>query len=139
MVFFRPKPPYHRIYNKDIILLTHPKENNVVKQRVKQKLYEQGHIISAFEFDKTWDYRTVINKMHEAFKGKISCGNLVCNHAYAGVYNDLRFSLKCLIKFYKTLSKFLCYFWLSVWKYSCLVATNLLLLHLMKARSSTAI
>ncbi|XP_048010126.1 E3 ubiquitin-protein ligase NEDD4-like [Megalobrama amblycephala] len=70
----RPKPPYHRVYNKDIILLTHPKENNVVKQRTKQKLYEKGHIISAFEFDKTWDYRTVMNKMHEAFKGKIPCG-----------------------------------------------------------------
>lgn len=69
-----PKPPYHRTYNKDIILLTHPKENIVVKQRTKQKLYEKGHMLSAFEFNKTWDNRTVMNKINEAFKGKIPCG-----------------------------------------------------------------
>lgn len=101
MVFFRPKPPYHRIYNKDIILLTHPKENNVVKQRVKQKLYKKGHIISAFEFAKTWDYTTVMRHLKGKFH--VVWGKLVCNHAYAGAYNDLRFSLKCLIKFYQIL------------------------------------
>lgn len=64
---------------------------------------------------------------HSKGKFHVVWGKLVCNHAYAGVYNFLRlvkvwkckldlmlkllFSLKSLIKFYKTLSKF----------YSCVI------------------
>jgi len=43
----------------------------VVKQRTKQNLHEIRHILSAFEFNKSWDYTTVLQKIKDGFKEKI--------------------------------------------------------------------
>ena len=62
--FYRPRTQYHRTFNKDVILLTSPDDNVVVKQKKKQHLHEIGHILNAFEFDKAGD-RTVLRKIKE--------------------------------------------------------------------------
>ena len=62
--FYRPRTQYHLTFNKDVILLTSPDDNVVVKQKKKQHLHEIGHILNAFEFDKAWD-RTVLRKIKE--------------------------------------------------------------------------
>jgi len=43
----------------------------VVKQRTKQNLHEIRHILSAFEFNESWDYTTVLQKIKDGFKEKI--------------------------------------------------------------------
>ncbi|KAL6118111.1 uncharacterized protein ACO6RY_15770 [Pungitius sinensis] len=67
----RQKTPYHRTFNKDVILLLSPTDDIVVKQRKKEELYKRGHILNAFEFDKTWDQGTVLRQIRDSFKGKI--------------------------------------------------------------------
>jgi len=52
-------------------LLTSPDDNVVVKQKKKQHLHEIGHILNAFEFDKSWDSTTVLRKIKEGFKEKV--------------------------------------------------------------------
>lgn len=37
-------------------------------------LHEKGHILSALEVNKTWDHTTLLQKLHEAFDGKIPSG-----------------------------------------------------------------
>lgn len=74
-VCFYPRPrscvtPHENFY-KDVILLQNPEEKNVVKQNSKQKLYEMGHILNAFEFSKNWDSMTVMFKLRDAFHAKI--------------------------------------------------------------------
>ncbi|XP_077958481.1 G2/M phase-specific E3 ubiquitin-protein ligase [Gasterosteus aculeatus] len=81
----RQKTPYHRTFNKDVILLFSPTDDIVVKQRKKEELYKNGHILNAFEFNKTWDNGAVLLQIRDAFKGKIpddvscellmACGN----------------------------------------------------------------
>ncbi|CAL8237336.1 unnamed protein product, partial [Arctogadus glacialis] len=81
----RQKTPYHRTFNKDVILLLSPSDDIVVKQRRKQQLYKRGHILNAFEFDKSWDHGAVLREIRNAFKQKIpedvscellmACGN----------------------------------------------------------------
>ncbi|RVE59730.1 hypothetical protein OJAV_G00191430 [Oryzias javanicus] len=68
----RAKTHYHDTFNKDVILLPRPGSCTVVKHRAKQKLYDKGHVINGFEFQKTWDLKTVIEKIREAFGGKLS-------------------------------------------------------------------
>lgn len=70
--FFRAKTHYHDTFNKDVILLPKPGSCAVVKHRAKKKLYEKGHVINGFEFQKSWDLKTVIEKIREAFGGKLS-------------------------------------------------------------------
>lgn len=70
-LFYRPRTQYHRTFNKDVILLTSPHDNVVVKQKKKQHLHEIGHILNAFEFDKAWDSTTVLKKIKEGFKEKV--------------------------------------------------------------------
>ncbi|CAL8361190.1 unnamed protein product [Arctogadus glacialis] len=67
----RQKTPYHRTFNKDVILLLSPSDDIVVKQRRKQQLYKRGHILNAFEFDKSWDHGAVLREIRNAFKQKI--------------------------------------------------------------------
>lgn len=58
----RPRTQYHQTFNKDVILLTSPHDNVVLKQKNKQHLHYIGHILNAFEFDKAWDSATVLKK-----------------------------------------------------------------------------
>ncbi|KAG1954942.1 G2/M phase-specific E3 ubiquitin-protein ligase-like [Pimephales promelas] len=67
----RPRAPNHQTFNKDVVLLRSPTDDMVVKQRTKQNLHELGHILSAFEFNKSWDYTTVLQKIKDGFKEKI--------------------------------------------------------------------
>ena len=71
-LFCRAKTVYHETFNKDIILLPGPSSAAVVKHRTKQQLHEQGHILNGFEFQKSWDHRTVTEQMRDAFGEKLS-------------------------------------------------------------------
>ncbi|XP_072574531.1 uncharacterized protein [Paramormyrops kingsleyae] len=68
----RAKTQYHDTFNKDVILLPRPSSSCVVKHRTKQKLHEQGHILNAFEFHKSWDQSTVTEQIRDAFREKLS-------------------------------------------------------------------
>ncbi|XP_061584191.1 G2/M phase-specific E3 ubiquitin-protein ligase-like [Cololabis saira] len=81
----RAKTHYHDTFNKDIILLPKPSSSVVVKHRTKQQLHEHGHILNGFEFQKSWDQRTVNEQIRDAFREKLcadvsleflmACGN----------------------------------------------------------------
>ncbi|KAL7375259.1 hypothetical protein ABVT39_014430 [Epinephelus coioides] len=81
----RAKTHFHDTFNKDIILLPRPSCCVVVKHRTKQQLHEHGHILNGFEFQKSWDQKTVIEQIRDAFGEKIpvdvsidflmACGN----------------------------------------------------------------
>ncbi|XP_034088601.1 G2/M phase-specific E3 ubiquitin-protein ligase-like isoform X2 [Gymnodraco acuticeps] len=68
----RAKTVYHETFNKDIILLPGPSSTAVIKLRTKQQLHEQGHILNGFEFQKSWDHRTVTDQIRDAFGEKLS-------------------------------------------------------------------
>nr|XP_055036518.1 uncharacterized protein LOC129423994 [Misgurnus anguillicaudatus] len=68
----RPKTHFHDTFNKDVILLPTPSNSVVVKHREKQQLHEQGHILNGFEFQKSWDHKTVIEQIRDAFGEKLS-------------------------------------------------------------------
>ncbi|CAK6975947.1 uncharacterized protein LOC117814439 isoform X4, partial [Scomber scombrus] len=68
----RAKTHYHDTFNKDVILLPRPSSSLVVKHRTKQQLHEQGHILNGFEFQKSWDQRTVNEQIRDAFGEKLS-------------------------------------------------------------------
>ncbi|KAJ4946178.1 hypothetical protein JOQ06_023848, partial [Pogonophryne albipinna] len=68
----RAKTVYHEIFNKDIILLPGPSSAAVIKHRTKRQLHEQGHILNGFEFQKSWDHRTVTDQIRDAFGEKLS-------------------------------------------------------------------
>ncbi|XP_007545174.2 uncharacterized protein LOC103133341 [Poecilia formosa] len=61
----------HPTFNKDLILLPRSTWKNICKHKTKRRLHEGGCIISAFEINKSWDYKTVIFEIKEAFKDKI--------------------------------------------------------------------
>lgn len=56
--------------NKDV-LLPHPGWSEVCKHKSKRRLYEGGYILSTFEMRKSWDCRTFIVEIKEAFKDRI--------------------------------------------------------------------
>ncbi|XP_047192931.1 uncharacterized protein LOC124850943 isoform X1 [Scophthalmus maximus] len=76
---------YHDSFNKDVILLPDPTWEFVCKQRSKHFLHENGHILSAFEFHKSWNQSTVFQQIRDEFKPRIpddvslqflmACGN----------------------------------------------------------------
>ncbi|CAM4609845.1 unnamed protein product [Leuciscus chuanchicus] len=68
----RAKTHFHDTFNKDVILLPTPSSSVVVKHRTKQQLHEQGHILNGFEFQKSWDQRTVAEQIRDAFGEKLS-------------------------------------------------------------------
>ncbi|KAJ4946591.1 hypothetical protein JOQ06_024255, partial [Pogonophryne albipinna] len=68
----RAKTVYHETFNKDIILLPGPSSAAVIKHRTKRQLHEQGHILNGFEFQKSWDHRTVTDQIRDAFGEKLS-------------------------------------------------------------------
>ncbi|XP_076735626.1 uncharacterized protein LOC106674779 isoform X2 [Maylandia zebra] len=68
----RAKTHYHDTFNKDVILLPRPSSSVVVKHRTKQHLHEQGHILNGFEFQKSWDQKTVSEQIRDAFGDKLS-------------------------------------------------------------------
>lgn len=57
----------HDHFNKDVILLPTPSWGVVCKQGSKLWLHKHGHILSAFEFQKTWDNQTVVKHLKESF------------------------------------------------------------------------
>lgn len=63
---------FHDTFNKDVILLPKPSSSTVVKHRLKQQLHEKGHILNGFEFHKSWDQKTVIEQVRDAFGEEIS-------------------------------------------------------------------
>ncbi|KAL0965831.1 hypothetical protein UPYG_G00286300 [Umbra pygmaea] len=75
----------YECFNKDIILLPSPNWVCVCKQTSKQFLHENGHILSAFEFRKSWDHPTVLQQIRDGFGSRIpedvslqivmACGN----------------------------------------------------------------
>lgn len=69
----RSRPPYQREtpFFKDVILLFSPRDKKVPRKKLKALLHEKGHIISALQLDKTWDNRTLLLKLHDAFDGRI--------------------------------------------------------------------
>ncbi|XP_063755391.1 uncharacterized protein LOC134874991 [Eleginops maclovinus] len=81
----RARAQQHGHFNKDVILLPNPSLDVVCKQRPKVRLHKHGHILSAFEFQKAWDHRTVIDRIRQGFGEHIpedvslqlvmSCGN----------------------------------------------------------------
>lgn len=60
----RRKKLLHQTFNEDVVLLLGPTDNLVVKQLKKQRLYERGHILNAFEFNKSWDHVDILCKVH---------------------------------------------------------------------------
>ncbi|CAI5673965.1 unnamed protein product [Oreochromis niloticus] len=68
----RAKTHYHDTFNKDVILLPRPSSSVIVKHRTKQHLHEQGHILNGFEFQKSWDQKTVSEQIRDAFGDKLS-------------------------------------------------------------------
>ncbi|XP_038157342.1 uncharacterized protein LOC119794066 [Cyprinodon tularosa] len=62
---------YHECFNKDVILLPNPTWEVICKPPFKQYLHENGHILSAFEFHKSWDYHTVIQQIRGGFGSTI--------------------------------------------------------------------
>ncbi|XP_059409391.1 G2/M phase-specific E3 ubiquitin-protein ligase-like [Carassius carassius] len=68
----RAKTQFHDTFNKYVILLPTPSSSVVVKHRIKQQLHEQGHILNGFEFQKSWDHRTVTEQIRDAFGEKLS-------------------------------------------------------------------
>lgn len=71
-LFCRAKTVYHNTFNKDIILFPGPSTSVVVKHLTKQQLHEQGYILNGFEFQKSWDQKTVTEQMRDAFGEKLS-------------------------------------------------------------------
>lgn len=61
----------HETFNKDVILLPNPAWEVVCKQKVKHQLHERGFILSAFEFQKSWDHNCVLTQIREGFSGNI--------------------------------------------------------------------
>ncbi|XP_028975450.2 E3 ubiquitin-protein ligase pub3 isoform X3 [Esox lucius] len=68
----RAKIQHHNTFNKDVILLTKPSSSVVVKHLTKQRLHEHGHILNGFEFQKSWDLKTVTEQIRDAFGEKLS-------------------------------------------------------------------
>ncbi|KAI4785538.1 hypothetical protein KUCAC02_035872, partial [Chaenocephalus aceratus] len=76
---------YHDHFNKDVILLPDPTWEFVWKQKSKQFLHANGHIISAFEFHRSWNQLTLFRQIRDEFKPRIpedvslqflmACGN----------------------------------------------------------------
>ncbi|XP_034073724.1 uncharacterized protein LOC117547245 [Gymnodraco acuticeps] len=76
---------YHDHFNKDVILLPDPTWEFVCKQKSKQFLHANGHILSAFEFHKSWNQLTLFRQIRDEFKPRIpedvslqflmACGN----------------------------------------------------------------
>ncbi|KAJ8015789.1 hypothetical protein DPEC_G00029790 [Dallia pectoralis] len=67
----RPSAPNHPTFLKDVILLPSSSCDQVCKHKTRKKLHDRGFILNAFEMYKSWDSRTVIMEMKEAFKEKI--------------------------------------------------------------------
>ncbi|XP_013855982.1 uncharacterized protein LOC106511791 [Austrofundulus limnaeus] len=68
----RPKGiQYHESFNKEVILLPDSTWEVICKPPFKQYLHENGHILSAFEFHKSWDYHTVIQQIRNGFGSTI--------------------------------------------------------------------
>ncbi|KAJ8004357.1 hypothetical protein DPEC_G00158330 [Dallia pectoralis] len=62
---------YHESFHKDVILLPGPSWVTVCKQSSKHFLHENGHILSAFEFRKSWDHPTVLQDIWMGFGSRI--------------------------------------------------------------------
>ncbi|XP_035855769.1 uncharacterized protein LOC116050779 [Sander lucioperca] len=71
-LFCRAKIQHHNTFNKDVILLSKPSSSVVVNHRTKQRLHEYGHILNGYEFQKSWDQKTVTEQIREAFGEKLS-------------------------------------------------------------------
>ncbi|XP_063794594.1 uncharacterized protein LOC134949797 [Pseudophryne corroboree] len=56
---------------KELILLSGPNIDNVLKQGKKQELHEVGHIVNAFEFNKYWSEEEVYENVRKAFSMKL--------------------------------------------------------------------
>ena len=70
--FCRPTAlEHHECFNKDVILLPSPAWVYVCKQTSKHFLHENGHILRAFEFRKSWDHLTVLQQIRDAFGSRI--------------------------------------------------------------------
>ncbi|KAK1893547.1 G2/M phase-specific E3 ubiquitin-protein ligase [Dissostichus eleginoides] len=63
---------YHDRYNKDVILLPDQTWEFVCKKKSKQFLHSNGHILSAFEFHKSWNQLTLFRQIRDEFKPRIS-------------------------------------------------------------------
>lgn len=72
--FCRAKTHYNEYmtFNKDIILLPRPSSSITVKHRTKRRLHEQGHMLNGFEFQKSWNQRTVTEQIKGAIGEKLS-------------------------------------------------------------------
>lgn len=68
---FRSRPQYFDHFNKDVVLLPNPSWGLVCKQGSKLRLHKHGHILSAFEFQKAWDYKTVVEQIRAGFGERI--------------------------------------------------------------------
>lgn len=71
LIFFRPRSHDYQSFNKDVILLPSPTWNKSCKQSTKRMLYQKGHVLNAFEFQKDWDYNTTMSKLQEVFKDRL--------------------------------------------------------------------
>ncbi|XP_060796645.1 uncharacterized protein LOC132899007 [Neoarius graeffei] len=68
---YRVRGQYHQTFNKDVILLTNSTWTKVCTHQTKEQLYQAGNILSAFEFDKSWTYHTIISQIRDGFGDKI--------------------------------------------------------------------
>lgn len=55
-------------------MLLSPGDKGVVKQGVKQMLYQHGHIVNALELRKEWTAEEVLSHIRNCFAGKIPEG-----------------------------------------------------------------
>lgn len=69
---YRVRGQYHQTFNKDVILLTNPTWTKVCTHQTKEQLYQAGNILSAFEFDKSWTYHTIISQIRDGFGDKMT-------------------------------------------------------------------
>lgn len=103
--YYRVRGQYHQTFNKDVILLTNPTWATVCTHHTKEQLYRAGNILSAFEFDKSWTYHTIIAQIRHGFGDKIPpdirYGHL---HVWVSLYEVYSFIVDVIISFFAVLN-----------------------------------
>ncbi|XP_062401837.1 uncharacterized protein LOC134092781 isoform X2 [Sardina pilchardus] len=71
MTKLRSSRPQHTTFHKDLVLLQSPTWETVVKHVTKRRLHEAGHVINAFEIQKSWTAADLIREVRSALVEKI--------------------------------------------------------------------
>ena len=65
-------------FSREVVLLRHP-DDSMVRGAAKAQLQRLGHVISDFQFDKTWNANVVLEKLLSAFETSVpSLAEITC-------------------------------------------------------------